>query len=171
MGIRQDTIDSLKDYDFTKIDGQPTNEDLNLLTEECINAASSIPTTNGGGQHGHIGMIIPEAKYITFSHNAKRFVEPTNPRPYPANVDPDPVVGERQIAKHKAEQAEFETHQGVKKFLLTAITKAVDPEWIAELKSERMGFNHRTQLEILEYLLAHGGDLDHLDITKLIQVY
>jgi hypothetical protein len=95
MGIRQDTIDSLKDYDFTKIDGQPTDEDLNLLTEECINAASSIPTTNGGGRHGHIGMIIPEAEYITFLHNAERFVEPTNPGPYPANVDPDPVVRER----------------------------------------------------------------------------
>lgn len=169
MGIRQDTIDSLKDYDFTKIDGQPTDEDLNLLTEECINAASSVPTTNGGGQHGHIGMIIPEAEYITFSHNAERFVEPTNPGPYPAVVDPDPVVRERQIAEHKAEQAEFETYQGVKKFLLTAITKAVDPEWIAELKSERMGFNHRTPLEILEYLRAHGGDLDHLDVTELIQ--
>lgn len=169
MGIRQDTIDSLKDYEFTKIDGQPTDEDLNLLTEECINAASSIPTTNGGGQHGHIGMVIPEAEYITFSHNAERFVEPTNPGPYPANVDQDPVVRERQIAEHKAEQAEFETHQGVKKFLITAITKAVDPEWIAELKSERMGFNHRTPLEILEHLRLHGGDLDHLDVTALIQ--
>ena len=169
MGIRQDTIDSLKDYEFTKIDGQPTDEDLNLLTEECINAASSIPTTNGGGQHGHIGMIIPEAEYITFSHNAERFVEPTNPGPYPANVDQDAVVRERQIAEHKAEQAEFETHQGVKKFLITAITKAVDPEWIAELKSDRMGFNHRTPLELLEHLRAHGGDLDHLDVTGLIQ--
>jgi len=169
MGIRQDTIDSLKDYEFTKIDGQPTDEDLNLLTEECINAASSIPTTNGGGQHGHIGMVIPEAEYITFSHNAERFVEPTNPGPYPANVDQDSVVRERQIAEHKAEQAEFETHQGVKKFLITAITKAVDPEWIAELKSERMGFNHRTPLEILEHLRLHGGDLDHLDVTALIQ--
>jgi hypothetical protein len=73
-------------------------------------------------------MIIPEAKYITFSHNAERFVEPTNPGPYPANVDQDAVVHERQIAEHKAEQAEFETYQGVKKFLITVITKAVDPE-------------------------------------------
>ena len=114
-------------------------------------------------------MVIPEAEYITFSHNAERFVEPTNPGPYPANVDQDPVVRERQIAEHKAEQAEFETHQGVKKFLLTAITKAVDPEWIAKLKSERIGFNHRTPLEILEHLRLHGGDLDHLDVTALIQ--
>jgi hypothetical protein len=149
MGIRQDTIVSLKDYEFTKIDGQPTDEDLNLLTEECINAASSIPTTNGGGQHGHIGMIIPEVKYIAFSHNAERFVEPAIPGPYPANVDQDAVVRERQIAEHTAEKAEFETHQGVKKFLITAITKAVDPEWIAKLKSERMGFNLRTPLELL----------------------
>ena len=69
-------------------------------------------------------MIIAEADYIQFLHNGKLFVTPTNPGAYPANVDPDAIIRERQIAKHKAEQAEFETHQGVKKFLLTAITKA-----------------------------------------------
>ena len=169
MGIKQDTEDSLKDFEFTKIDGQPTDEDLNRLTEECINAASSISTTNGGGQHGHVGMIIPDAEYILFSRNAKSFVEPTNPGPYPANVDQDPVIRERQVAEHKAEQAEFETYQGVKNFLLKAIVKSVDPEWIAELKSDRMGFNHRTPMEILEHLRTHGGDLDHLDVTELIQ--
>ena len=169
MGIKQDTEDSLKDFKFTKIDGQPTDEDLNRLTEECINAASSISTTNGGGQHGHVGMIIPDAEYILFSRNAKSFVEPTNPGPYPANVDQDPVIRERQVAEHKAEQAEFETYQGVKNFLLKAIVKSVDPEWIAELKSDRMGFNHRTPMEILEHLRTHGGDLNHLDVTELIQ--
>ena len=169
MGIKQDTEDSLKDFEFTKIDGQPTDEDLNRLTEECINAASSISTTNGGGQHGHVGMIIPDAEYILFSRNAKSFVEPTNPGPYPANVDQDPVIRERQVAEHKAEQAEFETYQGVKNFLLKAIVKSVDPEWIAELKSDRMGFNHRTPMEILEHLRTHGRDLDHLDVTELIQ--
>ena len=50
MGIKQDTEDSPKDFEFTKIDGQPTDEDLNQLTKECINAAASISTTNGGGQ-------------------------------------------------------------------------------------------------------------------------
>eukprot|EP01082_Thalassiosira_pseudonana_P004637 g4040.t1 g4040 contig15:204992-206117(-) len=115
MGIKQDTEDSLKDFEFTKIDGQPTDEDLNQLTKECINAAASISTTNGGGQHGHVGMIIDDAEYILFSHNAARFVTPTNPGPYPATVDPDAAI------------------------------------------------------QILAYLRAHGGDLDHLDVTELIQ--
>ena len=169
MGIKQDTEDSLKDFEFTKIDGQPTDEDLNQLTKECINAAASISTTNGGGQHGHVGMIIDEAEYILFSHNAARFVTPTNPGPYPATVDPDAAIRERQVAEHKAEKAEFETYLGVENFLRKAIIKVVDPEWIAELESESMGFNHRSPKEILAYLRAHGGDLDHLDVTELIQ--
>ncbi|KAL7477857.1 hypothetical protein ACHAW6_003649, partial [Cyclotella cf. meneghiniana] len=81
---------------------QPTNEDLNQLTKECINAASSISTTNGGCKHGHARMIIPEAEYITFSHNAKRFVITTNPGPYSATVSADAIV----FAEHEAEQGD-----------------------------------------------------------------
>jgi hypothetical protein len=62
MGIKQDTEDSLKDFEFTKIDGQPSDEDISTLIKELTNAASSISTTNGGGQHGYIGMIIPDAQ-------------------------------------------------------------------------------------------------------------
>ena len=94
MGIRQEVTDSLRDYDFTKIDGQPTDEDLNLLIKELSMAASSIPTTNGGGQHRHVGLIIDELEYITFSHNGKRFLDPTNPGPHPTVVDNDAVICE-----------------------------------------------------------------------------
>ena len=71
MGIQQDVMDSLHDFKFTKIDGQPTDKDLNLLTKELTTAATSILTTNGGGQHGHIGLIINTAVYFTFLHNGK----------------------------------------------------------------------------------------------------
>jgi hypothetical protein len=128
MGIKQDTEDSLKDFEFTKIDGQPTDKDLNQLTKECINIAASISTTNGGGQHGQVGMIIDEAEYIFFLHNAERIVTPTNPGPYPTTVDQNAAIRERQVAEHKAEQAEFETYLGVENFLRKAIIKVVDPE-------------------------------------------
>jgi hypothetical protein len=59
-------------------------------------------------------MIIPEAEYITFLHNAERFVIPTNPGAFPTTVDQtDEVIRMRQIAEHKAEQAEFETYLGL----------------------------------------------------------
>jgi hypothetical protein len=88
-----------------KIDGQPTDEDLNLLTE-LTNAAGSAATQNGGGDHGHVGMVVKEAKYITFSRNGERFLVPTNPRPYPESVDANAVIHKRQMVEHKAELVE-----------------------------------------------------------------
>ena len=51
MGIRHDVEQGLEKYEITKIDGQPTDEDLNLLIKELTNAAGSIATENGGGEH------------------------------------------------------------------------------------------------------------------------
>ena len=61
MGVKQDVEDSLKDYPITRIDGQPTEEALTQLKLELAKGLASIPTLNGGGRHGHIGLIIPDA--------------------------------------------------------------------------------------------------------------
>ena len=49
MGIRHDVKQGLEKYEITKIDCQPTDEDLNLLIKELTNAAGSVATRNGGG--------------------------------------------------------------------------------------------------------------------------
>jgi hypothetical protein len=101
MGIKQDIENSLKDHFVTKIDGQPTDEDVTNLIRELSEMLASVPTTNGGGSHGHIGMIIDDAEYRTFSTGGAPFNVPTNPGPYPATVDPDPAIRERQVAEVK----------------------------------------------------------------------
>ncbi len=95
MVIRLDVEQGLEKYEITKIDGQPTDEDLNLLTKELINAAGSVASQNGGGEHGHVGMVIEEAEYITFSRAGTQFLIPRNPGPYPATVDTYKLVCER----------------------------------------------------------------------------
>ncbi len=74
MGIHHDLKQGLEKYEITKIDRQPMDEDLNLLRKELTNAAGSVATQNGGREHGHIGMVIDEAEYITFSRSGARFV-------------------------------------------------------------------------------------------------
>jgi hypothetical protein len=58
MGIRHDVKQGLNKYEITKIDGQPTDEDLNLFMKKLTNAAGSVATQNGGGEHGHVGMVM-----------------------------------------------------------------------------------------------------------------
>ncbi|KAL7474084.1 hypothetical protein ACHAW6_000078 [Cyclotella cf. meneghiniana] len=94
-----------------RIEGQPTDEDLNLLTKELTNAAGSVATQNGGREHGHVGMVIKRAEYVTFSQGGAPFVVPTNPGPYPSTIDPDAVIHECQIAEHKTEIVEYEPLQ------------------------------------------------------------
>ena len=93
MGRKIKVEESLKDVHVTKIDGQPTNEDMTKLTSELLAIAMSVPTGNGGGSHGHVGMLLDDAEYIVFSTGGAHFVIPTNPGPYPTVVDlNNPIV-------------------------------------------------------------------------------
>lgn len=168
MGLRADIIQGLEKYGITKIEGQPTEEDLTQLTLELSNALGSVATTLGGGEHGHVGMIIDEAEYVTFSRNGEKFVAPTNPGAYPSSPDADAVIREQQIAEHKAKQDEFITHQAVEAFARQVIANAVESEWLAEIKSDTMGYNHVTPKKMLSHLFKVGGTLDHLDVTQLM---
>eukprot|EP00956_Cyclotella_meneghiniana_P027016 scaffold59716_cov38-Cyclotella_meneghiniana.AAC.4 len=87
MGIKQDVEDSLKDYPITTIDGQPDEEALSMLRLELVEGLASIPTLNGGGQHGHIGMILSDADYTAISRNGAPYEIFDNPGPYPQTVD------------------------------------------------------------------------------------
>jgi hypothetical protein len=167
MGIRHDVEEGLEKYEITKIDGQPTDEDLNKLTKELTNALGSVATELGGGEHGHVGLIVEATEYITFSRSGATYDIPANPKAYPANADRDPAVRERQVAEHKAKIAEYETHLGVESWARRMIVNAIDHEWLAEMESETMGFNHRSPKELLAHLRSVGGTLDHMDITEL----
>jgi len=167
MGIRHDVEQGLEKYEIAKIYGQSTDEDLNLLTKELTNAAGSVATLNGGGEHGHIGMVIDKAEYILFSKGGAKFVIPTNPGPYPTTVDTDKVIRERQIAEHKAECNEYETYLGVENYLCRMIVKSIDHEWLAEVESETMGFDHLSPKAFHTYLGNVGGSLNHMDVTEL----
>ncbi|KAL7480770.1 hypothetical protein ACHAW6_006430 [Cyclotella cf. meneghiniana] len=114
MGVNQDVKESLKDYFISKIDGQPSKEAITKLKLELSKGLASIPTLNGGGRHGHIGLIIPTAEYTNFLHNNTPYDILGNPGPYPMTADPDAVMQERQIAEHKAKIREYEMQLGVK---------------------------------------------------------
>ena len=167
MGVKQDAEDSLKDYFITKIDGQPTEQDISKLKLELSEGLASIPTTNGGGQHGHIGLIIPSTEYVLFSHGAAPYDLLTNPGPFPTTVDPDAVVRERQIAEHKAEIREYELYLGVSSWARKAIVGAIDEEWLSEIRSPHVGFNHLSPAQLLTHLEDVGGEVDYMDVTEL----
>ena len=168
MGIKQDVKERREKFSITKIEGQPGEEVLNKLKEELTAMLATVPMTNGGGQHRHDGMIIPDMQYITFLHNAEHFILPTNPGPYPTVVDPDPVICERQVAKHKAEYKEFETCLGCEHTTHQKIVGAVDPKWLEALHDSILRFMHVSPMQMLEHLDLGRALIDYMDVMELM---
>ena len=53
----QETRKAVAEYTVTKIQGQPTNRDIDRLEDELIAIASSFHSELGGGLHGHAGLV------------------------------------------------------------------------------------------------------------------
>jgi hypothetical protein len=49
MGILQDIFNALQAFKITKIDGQPTDDNINKLTTQLTATLVTISTSNGGG--------------------------------------------------------------------------------------------------------------------------
>jgi hypothetical protein len=151
----------------TKIHGQPMDHDVTLLEKELIAIAATIPTTLGGGNHGHAGLIVEPAKYLTMTGGIA-FVQPGNPGIYPAGLALNAAAGTRarEEALHKELIAQYEIHKGVEQALKDIIIEAVDEDFLLEIEDEILGFLNKTPRTMITHLRNQGGALDFAD-TKM----
>ena len=169
MGLRADIRDEVRKETATKIHGQPTDHDVTLLEKELIAIAATIPSTLGGGNHGHAGLIVEPAKYLTMT-GGTAFIQPGNPGIYPAGLAPNAAAGTRarEEAEHKELIAQYEIHKGVEQALKDIIIQAVDEDYLLEIKDETLGFLNETPRSMIIHLRNRGGALDFADTKTLL---
>ena len=169
MGLRADIRDEVRKETATKIHGQPTDHDVTLLEKELIAIAATIPSTLGGGNHGHAGLIVEPAKYLTMT-GGTAFTQPGNPGIYPAGLAPNAAAGTRarEEAEHKELIAQYEIHKGVEQALKDIIIQAVDEDYLLEIEDETLGFLNETPRSMIIHLRNRGGALDFADTKTLL---
>jgi hypothetical protein len=168
MGKRAETRDELRKESVTKIHGQPKDQDITTLKKELIAIAASIPTTLGGGNHGHAGLIVDATKYLTMTGVA--FAIPPNPGIYPAGLAANAAAGirARAEAEHKEEVAQYEILKGVEQALKDIILEAVENDYLMEIEDETLGYLNQTPRQMIDHLKARGGSLDFADTKTLL---
>ena len=75
--LEQETRKAIAKCTVTKINGQPTNQDINGLDDELTAIVSSFPSKLGGGLHGHAGLVKNVTDYELFAQGTL-FVVPAN---------------------------------------------------------------------------------------------
>jgi hypothetical protein len=78
------------------------DHNVTLLEKELIAITATIPIKHGDSNHGHAGLIVEPAKYLTMTRGTT-FTLPANPGIYPAGLALNGAVGTRarEEALHK----------------------------------------------------------------------
>jgi hypothetical protein len=168
MGVRADIREEVRKETVTKIHGQPTNQDLTTLEKELIAILANIPTTLGGGNHVHAGILMEPTRYLLTA--GVPFNNPANPGNYPLNIAGNAAAGvrARAEAEHKEEVREYETYQGVIQATKDIFLETVDHEYLIEIEDEILGFLNQTPTDMLNHLRNRGGALDFADTKTLL---
>lgn len=162
----EETRNAIAEREVTKILGQPTNQDLDLLEDELLRIASSIYSELGGGAHGHAGLLLSDVDYNTLAPGTP-FVMPANPGIYPAGIIPAAQRSQRE-AEHKALVKQFQTCVGVAKGLKELILQAVEEDFLLELRAEQIGYLNVTPFQMMTHLRTRWGALNFVDINALM---
>ena len=161
-----ETRKAIAECTVTKIHGQPTNRDIDRLEDELIAIASNHHSELGGGLHGHAGLVKTVADYELMAPGTP-FIFPANPGVYPQGPIPAAQRPQRE-AEHKALVAQFQTCMGASKGLKDLILKAVEEDFLLELRVVGSAYLNVTPLQMITHLRNRWGTMDYVDITALL---
>ena len=134
---------------LTQVHGKPTYETLQVLATELKANAGSVPSTLGGGSHGHLGFLLSDIRYATLQ-NTIPWVTLGNPGPF---VPPACTAAVIEAAKDvwKELKQQFDLCQATEKALVAQI---VDPPSESQIPdpavtssdpyNDRLSIIHRT---------------------------
>ncbi len=111
---------------LTKIHGAPTHETLQNVSTELKANAGSVPSTLGGGQNGHLGLLLSATIYATLANTAP-WATPGNPgvfAPPVAGTGPQ-IEAAREVWREL--KREFIICQATDKALIALLVEAIDP--------------------------------------------
>ena len=119
--------------DVTRIRGKPRFETLYTLHTEIKANAASVPSALGGGQHGHLGLVLEPRAYQRISLTA--FLLPADPGALPP-IDPSMTWNQVQATRllHNDQRAAFDKVQTVQSALKQQISEAIEHEYLRDME-------------------------------------
>ena len=159
---------SVDNYDFKqthfphvtlqKVIGQPNYEHLTKIYKQVKANSLSVPSSAGGGQHGHLGAVVSAAKYAFVSNEP--FDPPVDPGPlvFPANTTQQQA---RLIDHERRERlTKFKTYNAVLRQIKQQIEEAIDDDWLDALRNPVSNTITYSIPEIFEHLFRLYGDVN-----------
>jgi hypothetical protein len=137
-----------------KVTGEPTFEDLKVIRRLRNTNAISVASYEGGGHHGHLGIIMTKEEYFAIAVDV--FPVPNNPGPSTAAVAvmTAAVIAEMTRLHREATQV-YRTYHNVDQDINKLIVESFDAAYLNALSDEIVGYANCTSLQLLTHLLTY----------------
>ena len=136
--------------------GQPTIASCHHMTEQIAKICAAFKTTQWGGGHGHLKLALVFEKYKAVINKPNFSGANVLPQPYAAATtfkkDDDSNATEKKRADHKTLWREFELQEAINAVGVEAIVKAVDKQYVQQLKQDYIGFTGKIIFAVLKHL-------------------
>ena len=138
-----------------KIHGEPNYKSLKTLKKQLKANAQCIPSELGGGNHGHLVLVLSPQEYTQVSNTA--YVRPVHPGQYV----PQPGLFQHEAMRLHLEHMErhrvFKEANNVEKALIKQIVAAIDAEYLKALRNTTTNTINLTIPDLLAYLFSTYG--------------
>ena len=141
--------------DLTPIHGEPTYEALCVLFNQLKANARSVHTTLGGGQLGHLGLVLTAPQYSLLSNQPYHKPPILPPLVIPAYQLPHTVQTEQ--ARHNEQVRHFNECNNVEQALRQQIVKAIDNAYLTALRNRQTNTIDVSIPVIIDYLFSNHG--------------
>ena len=138
--------------------GTPAFHQIEDLKRKIIANAASVPTTLGGGAHGHMRLAMTDLEFANVSPTP--YVRPALPGPI---VFPTPctyIQGELLRSAHKTAMDSYRATVDVERALLGQIQGAFEEEYLAEIVNPDSHVLEGPISDVWDYLYDEYGQVD-----------
>lgn len=142
----------------------PTYDTLRTLRQILKANAATVTSTNGGGAHGYVGLVVTAAAYD--------IIAPGTPFNVPVNPPAEPVIAAgatgaqigEAVRQHKEQRRVFSEYTNVQQALKTQVEEAIDDIYLVGIVDLTTGLANVTLTELLNHLMTTYGGINDLDL-------
>jgi hypothetical protein len=148
-----------------KVTGEHTFEDLKVIRQLLNTNAMSVASYEGGGHHGHLGIIMTNEEYFAIAANVY---------PVPANPGPSDTVVAGMTAAiiadttrlHREATQVYCTYHNVEQAIKKLIIESFDDAYLNALSEKIVGYANCTSLQLLTHLLTYYAMIAPTELTQ-----
>jgi hypothetical protein len=147
-----------------KVTGEPTFDDLKVIRRLLNTTAMSVVSYEGGGRHGHLGIIMTNEEYFPIAVDVF---------PVPKKPGPSAVVVAGMAAAVIAETTQLHreathvycTYHNVDQAIKKLIIESFDDAYLNALSDKIVGYTNCTSLQLLTHLLTYYAMIAPTELT------